>query len=424
MDPATGAGYASVLYAIAGAEAVNTGGAAPETLGVRAVDARTLEITLANPTPYFLNLLTHQTALPLHRASVAAHGDAFTKAGNLVSNGAFMLESFVPNDRIVMAKNPNFHDAANVALDAINYIPFEDRSACLRRFEAGEVHICSDVPAEQMTYMRETMGGQLRVAPYLGTYYLPIKTTKPAFSDPRVRQALSMLIDRDFIAREVWQGTMVPAWSFVPPGIDNYLDNQPLLAYRDMDPLDREDAALALLKQAGVDPAALSIELRYNSSENNKNTMAAVADMLSQVGVSARLNEMEGSSYFNYLREDGVDRRLQRSAELPVPVRNRRLVQLSALVERGVRRKAACGGEGDRPRRPRGAAGRGGADLSGGGSGDPDPVLLLARAGVGPGFGLGGQSARQPRVALAEPELTRAAARGAPGGCSPIACAG
>jgi len=305
MDPATGAGYASVLYAIAGAEAVNTGGAAPETLGVRAVDARTLEITLANPTPYFLNLLTHQTALPLHRASVAAHGDAFTKAGNLVSNGAFMLESFVPNDRIVVAKNPNFHDAANVALDAINYIPFEDRSACLRRFEAGEVHICSDVPAEQMTYMRETMGGQLRVAPYLGTYYLPIKTTKPAFSDPRVRQALSMLIDRDFIAREVWQGTMVPAWSFVPPGIDNYLDNQPLLAYRDMDPLDREDAALALLKQAGVDPAALSIELRYNSSENNKNTMAAVADMLSQVGVSARLNEMEGSSYFNYLREDG-----------------------------------------------------------------------------------------------------------------------
>jgi oligopeptide transport system substrate-binding protein len=169
QDPATAAGYASVLYPILNAEAINTGEMDPEELGVRATDERTLEIELENPTPYFIQLLTHQTALPLHQASVEEHGDAFTRPGNMVTNGAYMLESFTPNDRIVMRKNPEFHDAANVAIDTINYIPFEDRAACLRRFEAGEVHICSDVPAEQMAYMRENLGDQLRIAPYLGT---------------------------------------------------------------------------------------------------------------------------------------------------------------------------------------------------------------------------------------------------------------
>jgi oligopeptide transport system substrate-binding protein len=216
-----------------------------------------------------------------------------------------MLESFTPNDRIVMQRNPNFWDAENVAIDTINWIPFEDRSACLRRFEAGEVHICSDVPAEQMAYMRENQPDALRIAPYLGTYYLPVKVRVEKLSDPRVRQAISMVIDREFIAEQVWQGTMLPAYSLVPPGIANYLEDAPRLPYADDDMLDREDAALALLEEAGVDPSTLTIELRYNSSENNKNTMAAVADMLSNLGISATLTEMEGSTYFNYLREDG-----------------------------------------------------------------------------------------------------------------------
>ncbi|MEZ5862177.1 MAG: peptide ABC transporter substrate-binding protein, partial [Geminicoccaceae bacterium] len=220
MNPATAAGYASVLFPTLNAEAVTKGEAQAEDLGVAAPDPATLVITLNAPTPYFLQLLTHQTGLPLHAASVEQFGDAFTKPGNLVSNGAFTLESFVPNDKIVMRRNPQFHDADQVQIDEVQWIPFEDRSACLRRFEAGEVHTCSDVPAEQMKYMQEHLPGALRIAPYLGTYYLPVKVTKPEFADPRVRQAISMLIDRDFIADEVWQGTMIPAYSLVPPGID------------------------------------------------------------------------------------------------------------------------------------------------------------------------------------------------------------
>lgn len=306
MDPATAAGYASVLYAIRNAEAVNGGSLPVDELGVKALDDRTLEITLESPTPYFIELLTHQTGLPLHQASVEANGDKFTTPGTMVTNGAYRLVSFQPNDKIVMERNENFYDNDNVAIDRIEWIPFEDRAACMRRFEAGEVQICSDVPGEQMSYVQDNLADSLRVAPYLGTYYLPVKGKEGSpLKDARVRKAISLVIDRDFIADEVWQGTMLPGYSLVPPGIENYVANPPMLPYADEDILDREDEARALLEEAGVTDGSLTVELRYNTSENNKNTMAAVADALSNIGINAELNEVEGASYFNYLREDG-----------------------------------------------------------------------------------------------------------------------
>ncbi|MCE6952476.1 peptide ABC transporter substrate-binding protein [Cereibacter sphaeroides] len=307
MTPATAAGYASILFPIKNAEAITAGQMQPEELGVEAVDDHTLKITLNAPTPYFLELMTHQTALPMHRKTVEAEGANFTKPGVLVTNGAYMLESFVPNDRIVMAKNPHFHRAAEVKIDRVEWVPFEDRSACLRRFEAGEVQICSDVPAEQMTYMRENLGDQLRIAPYLGTYYLPVKGADGSpLKDPKVRQAISMVIDREFLATEVWQETMLPGYSMVPPGIANYVEQPPMLDYAEADLLDREDKAKALLQEAGVSEGSLTVQLSYNSGENHKNTMTAVADMLKNVGINATLNEMEGTGYFNYLREGGA----------------------------------------------------------------------------------------------------------------------
>ncbi|MDO5659259.1 MAG: peptide ABC transporter substrate-binding protein, partial [Paracoccus sp. (in: a-proteobacteria)] len=306
MTPATAAGYASVLFPINNSEAITAGEMEPEELGVEAVDDHTLVITLHTPTPYFLELLTHQTGLPLHQASVEQHGEQFVRPGNLVTNGAYMLESFTPNDRIVLRKNENFYDADNVQIDVINYIPFEDRANCMRRFEAGEVHICSDVAAEQIDYVRANLEDAFRLAPYLGTYYLPVKGAEDgALKDPRVRTALSMLIDREFIAESVWRDMMLPAYSLVPPGIANYVEPAPQLEYADMDILDREDAARALFEEAGVDPSTLTIDLMFNSSENHKNTLTAIADQFRAVGITATLNEREGSSYFNYLREDG-----------------------------------------------------------------------------------------------------------------------
>lgn len=307
MDPATAAGYASVLYPIKNAEAVNTGKAALDQLGVKAIDARTLEITLEAPTPYFLELLTHQSGLPLNKASVEANGDRFTQPGVLVTNGAYKLASFVPNDKITLVKNENFYDAANVKIDKVNWLPFEDASACMRRFEAKEVQTCASIPAEQLDYIKSKLADSYRIAPYLGVFYLPVKGKDGSpLRDERVRQAISMVIDREFLANEVWRGTMLPGYSLVPPGIVHYVDNPPTLPYKDMDALDREDEAKKLLAEAGVADGSLSVELLYNTNENNKNTMSAVADNLATIGIKASLNEVEGTTYFSSL-QNGID---------------------------------------------------------------------------------------------------------------------
>ena len=304
MDPATAAEYANILFPIKNSQKVNKGEAKGDELGAKAIDDNTFEVTLEAPTPYFLELLAHHSAYPVHKASVEKLGDAWTKPGNLVSNGAFMLDAFTPNDKLTLKKNPNFHDADNVKVDAVNYIPFEDRSACLRRFEANEVQSCSDVPAEQMDYMREKLGDQLHIVPKLGTYYLPIKGKEGSpLKDARVRQAISMVIDRDFLSKDIWRETMLPGYSLVPPGIANYPEPV-FLPYKDKDVLDREDDAKKLLEETGVTPGSLNVELRYNKSENHQKTMTAVANMLKGLGIGSTMVEMEGTGYFDYMKQD------------------------------------------------------------------------------------------------------------------------
>jgi oligopeptide transport system substrate-binding protein len=200
LNPETAAEYAGMLYPIKGAKEVNESKGSPETLGVKAIDDKTLEITLNAPTPYFLEMLTHQAAYPINKKNVDQFGADFVKPGNLVSNGAYTLAEFVPNDHIKLVKNPKFFDAANVEIDVVNYIPTEDRSAALKRYEAGELDSNDDLPTEQLDEIRAKFGDQVHIAPYLGTYYYTFKTDKKPWDDAKLRRAVSMAIDRDFLA--------------------------------------------------------------------------------------------------------------------------------------------------------------------------------------------------------------------------------
>ena len=307
MDPKTAAGYASVFYAIKNAEQVATGHMFVDQLGVKALDEKTLQIALNAPTPYFIELLTHNTGFPVNPKAVKEFGSKFSQPGHMISNGAYELISFNPNDKIVMKKNPYYWDARNVQIDQVNWMPFQDRSSCMRRFEAKEVDICSDVAAEQMDYVKKNFGKTFRQAPLLGVYYIDIKGEPSSkLRDPRVRQAIGMTIDRDFLSQEVWRGTMLPAGSMVPPGINDYVKDAPQLDYAKLDILDRQDEAKKLLEEAGVAPGSLSVVLKYSTSENHKNTMAAIADMLKDIGISATLDEADGTTYFNYLEQKGM----------------------------------------------------------------------------------------------------------------------
>ncbi|KND21164.1 ABC transporter substrate-binding protein [Pannonibacter phragmitetus] len=303
MNPETGAKYATVLYPILNAEAINKGEKQGEELGVKAVDDHTLEITLERPTPYFVDLLAHQTGLPVHPASVEKFGSDFVKAGNMVSNGAYMLAEFTPNAQLKAVKNPNFHDAANVAIDTVVFYPTEDRGAALRRFQAGELHSNDDVPTEQMAFIEKELADQFKPAPYLGTYYYALNMKDEALAKPEVRRALSMAIDREFLADEIWGGTMIAGYSLVPPGINNY--GEPAYAdYKDLPQIDREEQAIELMKQAGYGPdKPLKLTINYNTSENHKNTAVAIADMWKPLGVEVSLVNTDTATHYAMLRD-------------------------------------------------------------------------------------------------------------------------
>jgi oligopeptide transport system substrate-binding protein len=307
INPETGAKYANILFPIKNSEKINKklDGIKLEELGVKAVDEKTLEITLERPTPYFLELLTHSTGLPVHQASVEKHGNDYVKPENWISNGAYTLKAWTPNSDIRMEKNPHFHDAANVQIERIIYYPTPDFAAASRRFMAGELQFTTDIPADQTKFLKEKLGDQVRIAPYLGTYYMAFNMAKKPFDDVRVRTALSMSMDREFIAEQIWGGTMVPAYSFVPPGIGNY--GKPATAgWADKSPIDREDDAKKLLAAAGFGSGKpLKVEIRYNTTDNNRRTVVAIADQWKQIGVETSFINTDGKTHFAHLREGG-----------------------------------------------------------------------------------------------------------------------
>jgi oligopeptide transport system substrate-binding protein len=304
VTPETAAEYAYMLAPIVNAEEITAGTKKPEELGVKAIDATTFEVTLNAVTPYFLEMLTHQATYPVSRANVEKFGADFTKAGNLVSNGAFMLTSFVPNDHIVLTKSPTFYDAADVALDIVNYYPTEDRSAAIKRFEAGELDMNDDFPTEQLADMKVKFGEQVKIGPYLGTYYYAFKADKAPWDNPALRQAISMAIDRDYLAEEVWQNTMIPAYSFVPPGISNFAASP--MEYADMSQLDREDKAREVLAGLGYTPETpLKMEIRFNTSENHTNTAVAIQEQLKPLGIEVSMINTDGATHYGYLESKG-----------------------------------------------------------------------------------------------------------------------
>ena len=303
-DPATGAEYASMLYPIVNAEEANTGKGKLEDIGVKAVDATTLEVTLKAPTPYFLEMLTHQAAYPVNKASIDKLGADWIKPGNLVSNGAFTLAEWVPNDHIKMVKNPKFYDAANVKIDVVNFIPTEDRSSAMKRYEAGELDSYDDLPTEQLADLKAKFGDQVRVAPYLGTYYYAVKTDKAPWDNVELRTAISEAIDRDFLAEKVWNNSMFPGYSMVPPGIKGYT---PAMAkFADKSQIDREDDAKAILEKLVYTPEKpLKMEIRYNTSENHKNTAVAIQEQLKPLGIEVTLLNTDTKTHYGFLEQKG-----------------------------------------------------------------------------------------------------------------------
>ena len=279
VDPDTAAFYAEMLGSIVNVRTIIAGEKAPQDLGVVAVDERTLVITLDQPTPYLLSLLTSPSTFPVHPDSIAQHGDAFTRPGNLLSNGAYKLDAWEPGSVLVLSRNEYYWNNDETAIDAVNHHVLTQEMTELNRYRAGEIHITGSVPPDSIQQIRAERPAELHIAPYLGVYYYGFNLTKPPFKDnPQLRAALSMAVDRDVLVEQITGRGEAPAYSWVPPGVNNYEPRR--LAYADMSQDERNAHARRLIKEAGYGPDnPLQIELRYNTSDTQQRMALAIQSM-------------------------------------------------------------------------------------------------------------------------------------------------
>ena len=297
LDPATAASLAYFLYPVVNAEAVNTGKVPPDALGVRALDDHSLEIRLEMPFPFLAERLFYPTGAPVPAHVVAELGDDWVKAGNMVTNGPFTLDEWVPQGYVRLRKNPAWREAESVRLEAVTYHPVADRSAAYNRFRSEELDIIGDFPPGEIEWLQEQRAEETHLSPLLSIMYLVFNTTAKPFDDARVRRALAIAINRDLITSRVLKSGEIPSHSFVPPLVADYHSEvQP----RELDPAE----AKRLLTAAGYDDDnPLSITLRHIAGDDNKTVQVAIASMWKAIGVETRLHHADLASHFAALRQ-------------------------------------------------------------------------------------------------------------------------
>lgn len=290
IDPMTGSKYSQILSPIMNAEAIIAGKKSVDSLAVHALDRYTLAIDLKASTPYFLGLLTHSSSFPVHRVTVEKYGSKFSRPNTLVSNGAYMLKEWVVQSHITLQRNSNYWNNDNTSIDQVEYHVIEDQSAELKRYRAGEIDWTESVPLGEVQWIRRNLADELKITPYLGTYYYGFNLTKAPFIDNRqLRQALSMAIDRRVICEKIAALGEIPAYGWIPPMVMNYSAQSS--EFKTLTRRQQISQAQQLYRQAGYSSQKpLTVEIRYNTSENHKKIAIAIASMWKKVlGVNTQL---------------------------------------------------------------------------------------------------------------------------------------
>jgi oligopeptide transport system substrate-binding protein len=304
LDPATASGYAYLLYLIRNGQAVNEGKAAPETLGVRALDDLTLELRLEHPAPYLPALLKHHSFFPVPAHAIRAHGDAWTRPEVFVGNGPFRLVEWKLGDHIRVVRNLSFFDPSSVCVDQIDYFPTPDSVMAERRVARGELDLNTNFQSSRVQRLRDTLPGYVRTYPALAISYIALNAEGvPAFRDIRVRRALSMGVDRDFITAKLMRAGQKPAYSFVPPTTAGHVEGV-RLKWADMPFSERQVVARRLLAEAGYGPERpLSVEIKVPNSPDSLLLSQAVAADWTALGLKVSTVQNEGQIAFAAYRQ-------------------------------------------------------------------------------------------------------------------------
>lgn len=311
LSPEQASPSAGLLLAtgINNAQSIYAGALDLDALGVEAESDQILKVILERPVPYFLQLISQRPFVPVNERTIAQFGKQWTQPGKMVSNGPYRLVNWVPNERIEAERNVQYWDDAHTRIQRVTYLPLASQHAERLRYEAGEIQLTNRVALE---YYQKTMAEtpeRIWGLPLLGTYLYTFNLRRPELQDVRVRQALSIAVDRRLLTEKVSGQGERPAWSLLP-GMPDYQELGSALALVDMPT--RLARATALLTEAGYNSAhPLKLTLTYNTSENHKKLALAVAAMWKPLGVEITLNNMEWNAY--QVAKDSGDFMLARS---------------------------------------------------------------------------------------------------------------
>lgn len=280
----------------------------PDALNVKASDdGKTLTIVLSYPCSYFDKMAAFATMSPVQQATVEANGDAWcTSPDTFVSNGPYMITDWTPSERIVLTKNPNYvggWDSSKIVSDTITLLLLEDSSASYAAYNSGEAVLVKDVPTDEIPSLTKAEdGGDFYVDTILGTYYVSLNLQRDAFQDAKVRKALSLAIDRDYVANTIMQGTYSAADSIVGPGIvdeSGYFHDNGNAPYISADYEANLAEAKKLLEEAGYPNGEGYPTIEY--STNDAGYHVPLAEYLQQawgdLGITLTINKMEWSSF-------------------------------------------------------------------------------------------------------------------------------
>lgn len=292
LKPDTASEYAYQGFYIKNGRAFNEGKITDaQQLGLKAVDPYTLVVQLENPTPFFLSLLFHHSLYPVHKSTVEKFGNRWTRPENFVGNGAFVLKKWEINKVISVTPNPFYWDKETVKLSEANFFPIDKHETEEKMFRAKSLHTVDDLPLEKLPTWQKDTTGVFKNHPYLGTYYYWFNCTKAPLNNKKVRQALTLAIDRDRIVRLVTRGGQVPATMFTPPGTGGF---QP--ASRLPKDGSQIEKAKQLLAEAGFPngKGLPVLEILYNTSDNHKKIAEAIQQMWREnLGISSSLFNQE-----------------------------------------------------------------------------------------------------------------------------------
>lgn len=297
-DPKTLSPYAYFTWPIVNGQEITAGKAAPDQLGVVAVDPRTVRITLKEPTAYFPGQLYHPTMSVVQKANVEKFGDAFIQPGNMVASGPYTLAEAVPQGHFKLTRNPHYYDADKVKIDTIFHVITESADTEFRQFRAGEIDVTFTLPTTQQDFARSNLADAFRPAEIFTTFQFWINmTNEPWKSEPRLRKALMLATDTVTLAEKVVGPGTRPAFTFIPPNsVPGYVS--PVPAWTKLPQAERDEMARKLLAEAGYGPGGKPLprpEMLYSTNENNKRLAVALAAMWKQkLGIDTILNNQEG----------------------------------------------------------------------------------------------------------------------------------